>query len=190
VKAYLDSGIFIDYLVNRGHAGPYLRTSDRRGRSPSQLGSDAEACLARLAADHQALTSSLTCYEVEEAMYRELKRSASGVADGGRYLIPAARAVLTQTLMTIEAFGIELVELTQDVVLTQCRDIALQMKGVRAADALHVTTALLHDADLLLSADAGILRLDGEFKTITGKALRCLDTDSGMGLLEGRHQSN
>jgi hypothetical protein len=119
-------------------------------------------------------------------MYRELKRSASGVADGGRYLIPAARAVLTQTLMTIEAFGIELVELTQDVVLTQCQDIALQMKGVRAADALHVTTALLHDADLLLSADAGILRLDGEFKTITGKALRCLDTDAGMGLLGGR----
>jgi hypothetical protein len=123
-------------------------------------------------------------------MYRELKRSASGVADGGRYLIPAARAVLTQTLMTIEAFGIELVELTQDVVLTQCRDIALQMKGVRAADALHVTTALLHDADLLLSADTGTLRLDGELKTITGKALRCLDTDSGMGLLGGRHQSN
>jgi predicted nucleic acid-binding protein len=183
VKAYLDSGIFIDYLINRGHAGPYLRLSDRRGRSPAQLGLDAEACLTRLAANHHALTSSLTCYEVEEAMYRELRRSASGVPHGAKYLIPAARAVLTQTLMTIEAFGIELVELTQEVVLTQCRDIALQMKGVRAADALHVTTALLHDADLLLSTDQDILHLDGELKTITGKALRCLDTDAAIGLL-------
>jgi predicted nucleic acid-binding protein len=75
------------------------------------------------------------------------------------------------------------VELTQEVVLTQCRDIALQMKGVRAADALHVTTALLHDADLLLSTDQDILHLDGELKTITGKALRCLDTDAAIGLL-------
>jgi hypothetical protein len=86
-----------------------------------------------------------------------------------------------QNLMRIEAFGIELVELTQEVVLTQCRDIALQMKGVRAADALHVTTALLHDADLLLSGNAGILHLDGELKTITGKA-----NESPW----GRHQSD
>jgi predicted nucleic acid-binding protein len=183
VKAYIDTGIFIDYLIGRGHAGPYLRTVDRRGRLPGQLGSDAEACLTQLAAKHQALTSSLTCYEIEEAMYRELARSASGVPHGAKYLIPAARAVMTQTLMTIANFKIELVELTREIVLAQCRHIELQMKGVRAADALHVTTALLHDADLLLSTDTGILDLDGELKTVSGKTLKCVDTDAAIAII-------
>lgn len=183
MRAYIDTGVFIDYLIGRGHAGPYLRTADRRGRSPAQLGSDAEACLTRLTAQHQALTSSLTCYEAEEAMYGELARSVSGITNARKYLIPAARAVMTQTLMTINNFGIELVELTKDVVLAQGQNLILQMKGVRAADALHVTTALLHDADLLISSDEGILDLDGEMKTLAGKVLKCTDTDAALGIL-------
>jgi hypothetical protein len=85
--------------------------------------------------------------------------------------------------MTVDTFRIKLVELTKEVIRAQCGDLALQMKGVRAADALHVTTALLHDAELLLSADEDILKLDGELRTITGKVLRCLDTDAGISLL-------
>lgn len=112
-----------------------------------------------------------------------MKVSATGVPHAAKYLIPSARSAITQTLMTIEIFGIEFVGLNQGVVLAQCQDIGLQMKGVRAADALHVTTARLHDADLILSADAGILDLDGDLKTISGKALRCLDTDAALGLL-------
>jgi predicted nucleic acid-binding protein len=183
MKAYLDSGIFIDYLIGRGHAGPYLRSTSRRGRLPAQLGLDAEVCLTRLATQHQALTSSLTAYEVEEAMYRELRNSTSGVPHASKYIIPASRAVMTQTLMTIDKFKIELVDLTKEIILAQCSDIVLQMKGVRAADALHVTTALLHDADLLLSTDSAILDLDDELKTITGKTMKCLDTDAAIGIL-------
>ena len=111
MNAYIDSGVFIDYLVGRGHAGPYLRAADRRGRTPAQLGQDAEACLTRLATGHVTLTSSLTCYEVEEALYRELKRSATGVAHGDRFIVPAARAVITQTLVTINLFVIRMVDL-------------------------------------------------------------------------------
>lgn len=183
MKAYLDSGIFIDYLIGRGHAGPYLRSSSRRGRSPSKLGLDAETCLTRLAAQHRSLTSSLTGYEVEEAMYRELKNSVSGVPRAAVYIIPAARAVMTQTLMTINIFNVELVDLTEEIILAQCSDIGLQMRGMRAADALHITTALLHDADLLLSTDASILDLDGELKTVTGKTMKCLDTDAAIRIL-------
>lgn len=85
--------------------------------------------------------------------------------------------------MTISNFNIELVGLTEEIIVTQCSDIVLQMKGVRAADALHVTTALLHDADLLLSTDAAILDLNGELKTVTGKTMKCLDTDVAIGIL-------
>jgi hypothetical protein len=74
VKVYLDSGVFIDFLSGRGHAGSYLRSVDRRGRSPVRLLADAEACLAAILDRHDGMTSSLTCYEVEEALYRELRR--------------------------------------------------------------------------------------------------------------------
>jgi hypothetical protein len=183
VKAYLDSGVFIDYLIGRGHAGPFLRSAGRRGRTPAQLGADAEACLMKLAGSHVSLTSSLTCYEVEEAMYGELKRSATGVTHGGKYIIPAARAVMTQTLMTIDGFGIQVVDLTSQVVIAQCNNFDLQMRGVRAADALHVTTALLNSADLLISADDDVLALDSLYQTAAGATLRCLDTDAALVLL-------
>jgi predicted nucleic acid-binding protein len=104
-------------------------------------------------------------------MYRKLKSSTSGVPNANKYLIVSARPAVTQTLMTVDTFGIQLVELTKEVVRAQCGDLTLQMKGVRAADALHVTTALLHDAELLLSADEDILKLDGELSTVTGKVL-------------------
>jgi hypothetical protein len=102
MRAYLDSGIFIDYLIGRGHAGTYLRAADRRGRSPAQLGEDAEASLTLLATNHEAMTSCLTCYEVEEAMYRKLKSSTSGVPNANKYLIVSARPTVIQTLRIIE----------------------------------------------------------------------------------------
>lgn len=183
MKAYLDTGIFIDYLIGRGHAGQYLRSTDRRGRSPTQLGTDAELCFGLLAAKHEAITSSLTCYEVEEAMYRQLKVSSAGLPHAAAYLIPSARSAITQTLMTIGLFKVELAALTYDVIVAQCKDIDLQMKGVRAADALHITTARLHEADALISGDARILSLDGALKTANGKILRCVDTDEAIKLL-------
>lgn len=183
MKAYIDSGVFIDYLIGRGHAGPHLRSAARRGRDPAQLGLDAEACLIRLSKGHTAITSSLTCYEVEEALYRVLSRSAKGVAHSNRYIVPAARAVITQTLMTIDQFGIQVMDLTSETVLEQCKNVLLQMRGVRAADALHVTTALLNDVDLILSTDEDVLQLDGALQTRAGTVLRCLDTNDALKLL-------
>jgi len=183
MKAYLDTGIFIDYLIGRSHAGQYLRSTGRRGRSPTQLGADAELCFGRLAEKHEAITSSLTCYEVEEAMYRQLKVSSVGLPHAAAYLIPSARSAITQTLMTIRLFKVELAALTYEVIVEQCKDIDLQIKGVRAADALHVTTARLHEADALISGDAGILSLDGVLKTASGKPLRCVDTDEAIKML-------
>jgi hypothetical protein len=129
------------------------------------------------------MTSSLTCYEVEEALYRELKRSATGVAHGDRFIIPAARAVITQTLVTIGLFGIRMVDLTSAIVAAQCQNIELQMRGVRAADALHVTTAVLAGAELIISTDDDILKLDGVFTAGNGTSLRCVDTDIALTLI-------
>jgi predicted nucleic acid-binding protein len=129
------------------------------------------------------MTSSLTCYEVEEAMYRELvRRSDAGISNADRFIIPAARAVITQTLVTMELFDIRLVDLTSTVVASQCGNLELQRRGIRAADALHVTTALAEGAQLFITTDAALIALDNVFETSTAW-LRCVDTDQAIALL-------
>ena len=117
MKVYLDSGVFIDYLIGRGHTSSFLRATERRGRAPERLLADAEACFSAIVHRHAGITSTLTCYEVEEAMYRELRRTTNEVPNVDRFIIPAARAVITQTLVTIELFKIALLDLTSAVVI-------------------------------------------------------------------------
>jgi predicted nucleic acid-binding protein len=183
VKVYLDSGVFIDYLIGRGHTSHFLRATERRGRKPENLLADAEACFAAIGQRHEGMTSSLTCYEVEEAMYRELRRSTNNVANADRFIVPAARAVILQTLATIELFRIELLDLTSAVVIAQCDNVDLQRRGVRAADALHFTTALAHGTDVFITTDGSLAALDNAFPNSHGARMRCVDTDGALALL-------
>jgi len=68
-------------------------------------------------------------------------------------------------LVTIELFKIALLDLTSAVVIAQCDNVELQRRGVRAADALHVTTAIAHGAQVFLTTDDTLLALDNAFMT-------------------------
>lgn len=114
-------------------------------------------------------------------MYRELKRSPNQAVD--RYIIPAARAVIMQTLVIIDIFKIELLDLTAKVVIAHCDNGELQRRGVRAADALHVTTALAHGTQVFITTDGQLLALDNAFVNAEGVRLRCVDTDGALALL-------
>jgi predicted nucleic acid-binding protein len=184
VKAYLDSGVFIDYLVAEGHPGLYLRSTKRRGRDPERLRTDAEKCLTAIRARHAGATSTVTCWEIEEAMYAELVRQSRGASSRARRrFIPPARQFLTQTLTAIDFFRIEIVALTRLIVDAQCSNLELQHRGIRAADALHVTTALAEGAELLITTDSNLIRLDNVFENAAGASLRCVDTDQALALL-------
>lgn len=184
MKAYLDSGIFIDYLIGRGHSHSYLRITERRGRAPARLVTDAEACFTAVLERHSGVTSTLACYEVEEALYRELRRQpAAGVPHADCFIIPAARAVTTQALVTIDLFRIALLDLTSAVVTAQCGNLELQRKGIRAADALHMTTALAASAEVFITTDADLIALDSIFEGTAGSRLRCVDTDEALTIL-------
>jgi predicted nucleic acid-binding protein len=184
VKAYLDSGVFIDYLVAEGHPGFYLRSTKRRGRDPERLRTDAEKCLGAIRQRHSGATSSVTCWEVEEAMYGELVRQSSDAgSQAKRRFIPPARYLVTQTLTTIDFFQIELVDLTRLVVAAQCSNLELQHRGIRAADALRITTAIAEGAELFITTDAELIRLDNVFENSTGSLLRCVDTDHALSLM-------
>lgn len=116
-------------------------------------------------------------------MYRALSASVRGMPNGDRLIIPPARAVISQTLVTIELFRIVLVDLTPHIVNAQCGNEELQLRGIRAADALHVSTALAEGADILISTDRDLIDLDAVFTSAAGNRLRCVDTDTAVALL-------
>lgn len=177
MRIYLDTGIFIDYLISRGYATPYLRPGVRRGRDASQLLADVERCFSKIGATHHGLTSSLTFYEAEEALYEELSKKFGGVAHKRKYVVASARPIMTQMLITAQLHDIDVLELTSQTVKRQLEHLGLQMSGIRAGDSAHMVTAILNDADVVLSSDKHILGLDKTCQNLSGAAIRCWDTD-------------
>jgi predicted nucleic acid-binding protein len=130
------------------------------------------------------MTAAITCWEVEEAMYGELmRRSHAGEPITKHLIIPIARDVVTHTLTVIDLFRIQLIDLTRRLITAQCANLELQHRGIRAADALHITTALAEGAELLITTDSNLIRLDNVFQNSAGAFLRCVDTDHALSLM-------
>ena len=183
MRVYFDTGIFIDYLSTRGGANSLLRSSERRGRSPAEIATDAERLFGIVGKSHIGATSCLTYYEVEEALYRLLAQSAKGISRAEMLLIPTTRAITTQVQIVVELFDISVLDLTSGTVRLQLQQLDLQTRGIRAADALHAASAISFDADLLVSADEALLGLDGVLMNNLGRKMRCQDTDLAIQLL-------
>lgn len=183
MRVYLDTGIFLDYLSTRGHAHVGLRTVDRRGRNPRQIAADAERLFEKVSRVHDSATSCLTFYEVEEALYRMLAHSAKGVSRADAFLVPAARSITMQVQMVVELFNISVLDVTASTIRLQLRQIELQTHAVRAADALHIASAIAFGADLVMSTDEGLLQLDGILANTRGDKIRCQDTDVAIEML-------
>jgi predicted nucleic acid-binding protein len=83
----------------------------------------------------------------------------------------------------VDSFKIKLSDLTRAVFVAQSSNIELQERGIRAADALHVTTAIAEGAELLITTDSNLIRLDNIFENSAGATLRCVDTDQALALL-------
>src|SRR5579864_6383450 len=183
VRVYFDTGVFIDYLSTRGNTNAILRSSGRRGRTPAEMAIDAERLFERVSRAHTGGTSCLTYYEVEEALYRLLAQSAKGVSSAGTLLIPAARSITTQVQIVVELFNVSVLDLTSGTVRLQLQQLDLQTRGIRAADALHMASAIAFDADLLVSTDDALLHLDGILINTRGAKILCRDTDLALQLL-------
>jgi hypothetical protein len=83
-------------------------------------------------------------------------------------------------LMTFRLFNISVIDLTAKIIREQCANVDLQVHGIRAVDALHVTTALVNDADMIITGDDYIISIDGSLSTMSGGTLRSVDTDSAL----------
>lgn len=183
MRVYFDTGLFIDYLARRGHVAPFLRNGEQRGRSVDELAADAEECLRKSQNQHESFTSSITLYEVENALYLALCRETSGISDKHRYLITSARSVTMQVLSLVEFHTIEILPLTQEIFTRAVRELELQRRGIKAADSLHIATAINYDIDLIIAADEDILRLDEVLTNSRDNVIRCVDSNIGKTLL-------
>jgi predicted nucleic acid-binding protein len=183
MRVYLDTGVFIDYFINRSHAGHYLRTGSRRGRTPKKLDKDVVSCLNRISRKHDGFTSSLTLYELEHALFSAMKNTHKGSSHLDRILIPAARSAVYQGITVAQLYKIKLVDVSETIILKQLREVTLQIHGIMAADSLHIVTAIDNDADVIISTDAHMHGLDNVFQNSTGSRIRCVDTDVALTLL-------
>jgi predicted nucleic acid-binding protein len=159
VRVYCDTGIFVDYLSARSPVSASLRTSPRRGRSPADLARDAEKLLQTCLAKHVTGTSTLTFYEVEESVFKDLSRTMKGVPLAHSLLIPVARSAALQFDMATRLFGVQVLELTQPRAQYAMSNHALNMHAIRAADALHISTAVEFEAEILVTGDDHVIAL-------------------------------
>lgn len=181
MRVYFDTGVFIDFLSVHGNG--ILRTTDRRGRTPASIATDAERLFEKVKRAHTGATSCLTYYEAEEANYRQLRQSAKGVPRADMLLVPTARAITFQVEAVADLFKISILDLTAETFDLQLQQRPLQTRGIRAADALHAASAIEFDADLLVSTDDALLQLDGILANCRGANISCRDTDSALHLL-------
>ena len=183
MRVYFDTGVFIDFLSALGNWNAILRSSDRRGRTPAQVGGGAERLFKKVRHIHAGATSCLTYYEVEEALYRQLKQAAKGVSHADTLLIPVARSITAQIQIVVEQFNIAVLDLTSGTVRIQLQQLDLQTRGIRAADALHAAFAIAFDAGLLVSTDEALLNLDGILVNTQRRKILCRETDAALQLL-------
>lgn len=183
MKVYIDTGVFIDYLSPQAIAGSALRSTDRRGRAPKKLSEDAETVLKTIATAHTGATSCLTYYEVEEALFKQLTSVATGMANANQRRVIAARSIVPQTVMAIRLFNIDTLDLTAKTVSSPLDNTELLMRGIRAADALHIATAVNFDTEVLISVDNDLLKLNGVIENKSGVPIKFCDTDTALAFL-------
>lgn len=183
MKVYIDTGVFIDYLSSQAIAGSTLRSTNRRGRTPQKLFEDAESVLQIIASSHTGATSSLTYYEVEEALFKQLTSVATGLPNASKLRVLAARSIVPQTITAVRFFSINVLNLTAATVEAQLNNVDLYLRGVRAADALHITSAVDFDAEIFVSVDEDVLQLDGVIRNRSGAFIKCCDTDVALTIL-------
>lgn len=183
MNIYIDTGVFIDYLSSQAIAGSSLRSTERRGRNPQRLLKDAENVLEMIANSHMGATSSLTYYEVEEALFKQLTAVATGIVNASTIRVLAARSIVPQTLTAVRFFNINVLDLTATTVEAQLNNMELFVRGIRAADALHIASAINFDAEVFISVDEDLLKLDGVISNKSGTPIKFCDTDVALTIL-------
>lgn len=183
MRVYLDTGVFVDYFVYHAHYGKLLRRKGRRNRTIQQLHQDVSECFNKIRTNHDGVTSCLTAYEAEDALFTETINSLKGVRDKRKMAVMSSCGITSQVMLVKQFFNLRMVDLTEREFVEKNKQIDLQFKGIEAGDSLHIATAILTDADLIISTDRHLLALNNTLKNSAGTTIQCLDTNDAKQIL-------
>jgi len=122
-------------------------------------------------------------FELENALVAELQRVYKGSSHLTPFIISSARSAVVQGMTVAQIYNVKLLDVSERIVLKQLQEEDLQLRGIMAADSLHVVTAVQANADIIISTDNHIQRLDKIFQNEGGSQIRCVDTDVALTLL-------
>jgi predicted nucleic acid-binding protein len=125
----------------------------------------------------------LTFYEAEDTLFKHLKKSSKGIENGSKFAIISSRSSGLQIQTIKEYFDLEIVDLTEDVVEKELKETALQTRGIHVGDSLHIATAIVNNAEVIITTDRHLQSVSGVFQNNMGQIIRCLDTDAAKNLL-------
>jgi len=80
-------------------------------------------------------------------------------------------------MVIVNLYNLKILDLTEDIIIKSMQEIELQLKGIRAADSLHILTAINNNAEVIISTDGDLIKLDDVFKNKDGIKIKCMDTD-------------
>jgi hypothetical protein len=183
VKVYLDTGVFVDYLSYPSYLVLPLRKKGRRNRSIQQLQQDVNDCLSKISKKHEGFTSCLALYEAEEALFARLLKAAKGAPHGRNFAISSSRPLITQILTVKKLFNLRILDLTETTFQDEIKNINLQIEGIRAGDSLHMVTAILNDADMVITTDKHLIGLKNKFLNSKNSPITCYDTNQAKQFL-------
>lgn len=175
---YLDTGFFIDYFSRRSMVAVNLRTKSRRGRKVDQIQKESETIM-KNSRSHELITSVITGLEYSDNAYDELKKFSSGLPDINIETIMKTKAETAVFYKRCEMENIKLVSLDEKILLNALRNP--EYDELEINDAIHVQTARINKATIIVSADSDLLKHDSVFYN-----MRILDTDGALKLLCAR----
>ena len=98
-------------------------------------------------------------------------------------MIISSRSLSVQILAIKSYYNLRILDLSESVVIKQVQETQLQIRGIRAADSLHIATAILNNVDIVITTDRHLLGLNRVFQNQNGKYIQCLDTNVAKNLL-------
>lgn len=175
MKVYFDTVFFIDYFSSRSIVTRTFRTRNRKGRTTGQLQSDAEDLLIKLK-NHDGMTSICSIQEYSELQVKFTTDYLSGAINkklGSRIVM---RYESSKLMTLCKQSNISLIECTEQIIDDTLSKIQYNHLGF--IDAIHIRTAELNNADIMVTGDDELIKNTGNF----GK-LQIVDSDQAVIML-------
>ena len=175
VIVYFDTGFFVDCFSKRSLIAVELRTNGRRDRTTEQVQTDAYEVIKRLN-KHHPITSVITVQEYAKIILELLKEKISELPFINSDHRITSKSESLNIIMFCEHINIKLEDLNNNIFNNVVKNPEYLTHDLY--DAIHLETARIRKAKVIISGDDHLLKFDN-----TWNGIRIIDTDEALRLL-------